>query len=680
MPVVIPEATLVRDLILTLLAAAVGGALAHVLRLPSFLGYIVGGALVGPVVAPPGTGEFAVMEQLAELGVLLLMFTLGLQFSLKELVRVRAVALGGGLLGILLTLGLFVGLSGAAGLSRPEALALGAAVSVSSTMIIAKLLMEREELETVHGRLAIGTLLVEDLAVVVMLFLLPALATGPEGARPLDVLAALGKGLAVVGPVFWLALRVVPPLLDRVARARNVELFLLITLVLSLGTGLAAAQLGLSPALGAFLGGLIIGESDHVYETLARVLPLRDLFVALFFVSVGMLVDPQLLLGNLPLVGLLVAVAVVGKGVIRGALVWLFRYPPKVALLVALTFTQIGEFSFVLGKVGAQLGLVSPGSYNALLAASLLSIVLSSFLFRAAPIAWAALERRFPGLAVERGRVPGGPAVAAGAEAGAEAGEGEGPPGPERGHVLVCGYGRMGSAVGAALERFGVPFVVVERDWEKAQRLKARGLRVIVGDAAQEPVLRAARPEGAALAVLALPDFPHARGAVRHLRALNPALPVIARAHWDEEREELFREGVTEVIQPEFEGAIELIRHALLHVGVPALELEGYLHELRQQRYSALLQQWLQREDPHRRLQKVQEVEIPRGSPLAGRSLRECQIRERTGVTVLQIRRRRGQTLVNPPPETVLEPGDRVLVLGTPAQIVEFIEMGRACE
>lgn len=667
-----PESTLFRDLILALLAAAGGGALAYLLKLPLFLGYIVGGALVGPFVAAPGTSEFRVIEQLAELGVLLLMFTLGLEFSLKELVRMRGVALGGGLLGIVLMIALFGGLSRGIGLPLTETLVLGATVSVSSTMIIAKLLLERGELDTRHGRLAIGTLLVEDLAVVVMLFLLPALAAlGGQTAGPspeaegsgdvLGVLWAFGKGLAVVVPVFWIAMRGVPPLLDRVAQARNFELFLLVALVLSLGTGLITAQVGLSPALGAFLAGLVIGESDYVHETLARVLPLRDLFVALFFVSMGMLLDPELLAGNLPLVGLLVTAGVLGKGLVRGALVWLFRQPAKVALFTALAFTQIGEFSFVIGKMGAELGLLSPAGYNALLAASLLSIFLSSFLFRLAPPLWDFVRRRFPRLEAER-RAP----------------EGEIPEvGPLRGHVIVCGYGRMGSAVGEALERFRVPFVVVERNPQKAQQLKAQGVAVIVGDASYEPVIQATHPERARLAVLALPDFPRAKGAFRHLRARNPSLPVLARAHWDEEREELFREGISEVIQPEFEGALELIRHALLHAGVPARELEEYLHELRQRRYSVLLQEWLQREDPHGRLQKVQEVEIPRESSLVGRSLQECRIRERTGVTVLQIRRRRGPTVLNPPPETVLEPGDRVLVLGTPTQIVEFIELSR---
>lgn len=664
-----PEFTLFRELILALLAATGGGVLAYLLRLPLFLGYIVGGALAGPFVAPAGTPEFGVIEELAELGVLLLMFTLGLEFSLKELLRMRGVALGGGLLGIVLMIALFTGLGQGIGLSLTEALVLGAIVSVSSTMIIAKLLLERGELDTAHGRLAIGTLLVEDLAVVVMLFLLPALAawgTSPEAGADggvLGIVGAFGKGVAVVVPVFWLAMRVVPPLLDRVARARNFELFLLIALVLSLGTGLIAAQVGLSPALGAFLAGLIIGESDYVHETLARVLPLRDLFVALFFVSMGMLLDPDLLAGNLPLVAVLVTAGVLGKGLIRGLLVWLFRRPLRVALFTALAFTQIGEFSFVMGKMGAELGLLSLAGYNALLASSLLSIFLSSFLFRLAPPLWDFVSRKFPRLDVER-RVVG---------LDLEVPEGA----PLGGHVIVCGYGRMGSAVGEALERFRVPFVVVERDPEKAQKLKSQGVAVIVGDASHEPVLHATHPEQARLTVLALPDFLRAKGAFRYLRARNPALPVLARAHWDEEREELFREGVAEVIQPEFEGAIELIRHALLHVGVPAMEMEEYLHELRQRRYGVLLQEWLRREDPHGRLQKVQEVEIPRESPLAGRSLRESQIRERTGVTVLQIRRRKGQTVLNPPPETVIEPGDRVLVLGTPTQIVEFIELSR---
>ena len=656
-----PESTFFRDLAFVLLAALGGGFVAHLLRLPLFLGYIVGGVLIGPFTPGPQVAEPRFIEQLAEIGVVLLMFTMGLEFSLKELLRVRVVALGGGLLGMLAMIGILLLLGNRLGLAFDESLFVGAAISVSSTMVIAKLLMEREELNSEHGHLMIGTLLVEDLAMVVLLVLLPAVHQLQQGELTTVALALL-KGLGILVPVVFLATRAVPPLIDRIAHTRNFELFILVALVLSLGTAVATAQLGLSPAMGAFLAGLIIGESDFVHETLARILPLRDLFVALFFVSMGMLINPAIILQNLPLHGLLVGLVVVAKGLIRGLIVYLFRYPLRVAFLVALGFTQIGEFSFVLARLGVNLGAVSFASYNVILATALLSIFISTFLFRLRHPGWARLSARFPRIVLPPEEI-----LPADSEA----------PAPSHGHVIICGYGRIGSAVGDALEKFGIPQVIIEADRQILKRLKDRGIPVIYGDAANERVCRAAHPEKAALAMIALPDSFHARQAFRSLKSLSPNLSIIVRAHWDEEREELFREGVTEVIQPEFEGSIEMIRHALAHVGVPALDMQSHLQELRQQRYSNLLQQWLHREDPTQRLQKIQEIEIPPGSALAGCSLRECKVRERTGVSVLQVRHKNREITSNPTPDARLEAGDKVVVMGSPSQLIAFIEMNQ---
>ncbi len=653
-----PETTFF--LAFVLLAALGGGFVAHLLKLPLFLGYIAGGALIGPFTPGPQVAEFRFIEQLAEIGVVLLMFTLGLEFSLKELLRVRTVAMGGGLAGMAVMIGLFLALAGLFEIAFYEAFFIGAAISASSTMVIAKLLMEREELNSEHAHIMIGTLLVEDLAMVVLLILLPAVRE-LQRVGALEVSLALLKGLAILVPVVFLATRTVPALLERIARTRNFELFILVTLVLSLGTAVVTAQLGLSPAMGAFLAGLIIGESDFVHETLARVLPLRDLFVALFFVSIGMMINPTIILENWPLHALLVGLVVIVKGLSRGLLVYLLRYPLRVAFLVALGFTQIGEFSFVLAKLGVELGALSFEHYNVILATALLSIFISTFLFRMAHPWWSWLSARLPGLESTPQQMP----LPEGARLL-----------PPK-HVIICGHGRIGRAVGEALERFGIPQVVIEADRQIAAQLKDQGIPVIYGDAANEGVCRAAQPKQASLAVIALPDSFRARQAFHNLKRLSPKLPIIVRAHWDEEREELFRVGVTEVIQPEFEGAMEMIRHALLHLEIPALEMESYLHELRQQRYSQLLQEWLQREDPFHKLQKIQEIEIPEGSSLVGLSLRDAKVRERTGVSVLHVRRKDGSTISNPAPETILLAGDRVLVLGSPSQLIEFIEMNR---
>jgi CPA2 family monovalent cation:H+ antiporter-2 len=655
-----PETIFFRDLAFVLLAALGGGFVAHLLRLPLFLGYILGGALIGPFTPGPQVAEPRFIEQLAEIGVILLMFIVGLEFSLKDLMRMSTGALGSSLLGMLALIGLFLALSGLFSLTLSQALFIGTAISVTSTMVMAKLLTERDEIHSEHGRLMIASSLVEDLALVILLVLLPAVHRS-QIVSITDVGWSLLKGLAILVPVLLLATRVMPPLIERVARTRNFELFLLITLTLSLGTAVLTAQVGLSPAMGAFLAGLIIGESDFIHETLARIVPLRDLFVALFFVSVGMLINPTIIWENWPLHALLVGLVVIAKGLSRGLIVYLLRYPLRVAFLVTLGFTQIGEFSFVLAKLGVELGALTFEHYNVILATALLSIFISTFLFRLGHPLWAYVSARLPGLEPP----PEGLTSSVLSETASP------------GHVILCGYGRIGSAVGTALEQFNIPQVVIESDRQILAQLKDRSIPVIYGDAANERVCHAAHPDTATLAVIALPDAFHARQAFRNLKRLNPQLPIIARAHWDEEREALFREGVTEVIQPEFEGSIEMIRHALAHVGIAALDMESYLHQLRQQRYSRLLQEWLQREDPTGKLQKIQEVEISAGGAFSGHSLRECQIRERTGVSVIQVRHKAGEITANPSPDTVLHPGDRVVVMGSPSQLIEFLEMNR---
>ena len=657
------------DLAIVLLSALGGGLLAHFLKLPLFLGYIVGGAVVGQIV-PIAHGEgFEFIELLAEVGVVLLMFTLGLEFSLKDIQRVGIPAIVGGVLGMAAMMGLFVPIGTAIGLGLFESLFIGAAISVSSTMVISKLLIDRDEVTLEHGRLMIGILLVEDLVVVLLLVLFPAITQADQG-QVLDVGFALLKAFAILIPVLILAMKVVPWIVERIARTGNFELFILVSLSFGVGTAVGSAQLGLSTAMGAFLAGIIISESDYVHETLARILPLRDLFVALFFVSIGLLIDPKILLGaepslllaNWQIAALLVGIVVIGKGLIRGVTTLLIKYPLRVAFFVALGFTQIGEFSFVFAEQGRQLGIISDSNYNIILAASLMTILISSLLFRSAHPIWGKLRTRFPKL--ERD-----PQYELESEQSSKSG-----------HVILFGYGRIGRAVGTALQKFNIPFVVIEADSQIVQRLKEENIDVIFGDASSERVVKAAKPETASVAIIALRVFFHIRESFRHMKRLNPKLPVLVRAHWDEEREELFKEGVSEVIQPEFEGAIETIRHALVHVGVPAIQMETYLDSLRRQRYGKFVQEWMEREDPFHKTHKLQEIELPEHSPLRGISLNDCNLRGELGISVIQIERKNGDQIVNPPADVVLEAGDHLMVMGTPTQLIEFIEMSKSVE
>jgi len=341
-----------RDLAYVFLAALLGGGVAWFARQPLILGYVVGGILISPLTPGPGVERVHTFELFAEIGVILLMFSIGIEFSLRDLLRVKWVALIGGPLGILLSVALALGVGSVLGWSPLFGLIIGVVVSVASTMVLARLLVDRGELHTQHGRVMIGITLVEDLAVVVL-------------TRLLAIGAALGKALAILLPSGYIATKLVPPLMTRVARTRNAELFLLVALGVGLGTAALSQALGLSLALGAFLAGLVISESDYAHETLARLLPLRDAFVALFFVTLGALIDPRTLFDHLPLLGVMVGLIVVGKLVIWTVVTVLFGYAVWTAVLVGIGLTQIGEFSFILVQAARTAGHVGEDVYNA---------------------------------------------------------------------------------------------------------------------------------------------------------------------------------------------------------------------------------------------------------------------------------------------------------------------------
>jgi CPA2 family monovalent cation:H+ antiporter-2 len=514
---------------------------------------------------------------------------------------------------------------------------IGLVASVASTMVLARLLIDRGELHARHGRVMIGITLVEDLAVVVLTVVLPTLGT-PEPDRLLAVAAALGKAVAILAPFAWLAWKVVPRLLLRVARTRNDELFLMVALALGLGTAALTQAVGLSLALGAFLAGLLISNSDYAHETLARLLPVRDIFVAVFFVTIGCLIDPATVLANLPLLLAIIGLVVAGKLVIWTGVVRLFGYPLATAFLVGVGLTQIGEFSFILVQVARGAGHVGADVYNATLAAALLTILINATLVRAAP-AWVAPRR---------------------ADARQAA------PAPDAGHVVLAGFGRVGSAVGEALDTFGLPYSVVERDPDVVGALRARGVSCIFGDAGQPPVLEAAGAGHAALVVVVLPDADSAAAAVRAARALNPDTPVIARARRAGESDLLRHHGATAVVQPELETAATVIQHAL---GAMRLSDAATLAYLARFRHAMAVADGPPASEGT--LPEVQELALT-GGRLADQSLRQAQIRERFGVTVVAIRRPDGSVVFNPAPDAMLHEGDRVRVFGLPEQIQAF--------
>jgi CPA2 family monovalent cation:H+ antiporter-2 len=376
-----PNPILFRDLSYIFLAAVVGGLLAWRLRLPLILGFVLGGIAISPFTPGPHVSDLHTFEVFAEVGVVLLMFSIGVEFSIPDLLRVKWVALVGAPLGILVMLGVAIGVGNLAGWNIKEALVIGAAISVASTMVLARLLTDSGSMTAIHGRVMIGITLVEDLAVICMTLILPAL--GGSG-KDIFVKAAwtLGKALLLLVPLAFLANKVIPPLFRRVKATCNPELFLLIAIAVCLGTAALAQAVGFSVALGAFLAGLSISGLEDLHDAHTQLVPLRDTFVALFFVTLGTLIDPHVLAKSLPLLGLMLLLIVAGKFLVWAAVVWIFRYSFWTAIAVAAGLTQIGELSFVVVQVGRSSGMVGENVFSTLIAASLISILLNVFIVR----------------------------------------------------------------------------------------------------------------------------------------------------------------------------------------------------------------------------------------------------------------------------------------------------------
>jgi K+:H+ antiporter len=548
-------ATIVGGLVL----AFILGALAHRMRISPLVGYLLAGVLVGPT-TPGFVADPALAGDLAEIGVILLMFGVGLHFSLADLLSVRFIAVPGALVQIAFATALGMGLAWSLGWSLGADLVFGLALSVASTVVLLRALQERRLVETEQGRIAVGWLIVEDLAMVLTLVLLPPVAGllggtaetgtaagGGEIARTIGVTFA--KVAAFVALMLVIGRQVVPRILHYVAHTGSRELFRLAVLSLALGVAYGAAELfGVSFALGAFFAGMVLAESELSHRAAEESLPLRDAFAVLFFVSVGMLFDPTILLRAAgPLIAALLIV-MLGKSAAALLIVLAFRHPLRTALTISASLAQIGEFSFILAGLGVSLGLLPQEGRDLILAVAILSILFN-------PLFFAALDRLGPWLELH---------VATAAETPTPR------PAPTdlpttslKDHIVLVGFGRVGSRVGEELEREKLPFLVIEDRDELVETLRTRGIETIHGNAAAPEVIAAANPAGARSLLIAIPDGYEAGQIVEQGRAANPAIEIIARAHSDEEVAHLQRYGADLVIMGENEIAHRMVERAL---------------------------------------------------------------------------------------------------------------------
>jgi K+:H+ antiporter len=630
----------------------------HRLRLPALPGFIVAGAVVGP----NGFGlvnDAHRVEALAELGVILLLFTIGIEFSFKRLREVGRQAALGGLVQMGGTLGVTAALGLAAGWPWRVAVFVGLLAGLSSTAIVLKILADRGEIDAPHGRLATGVLIFQDLCVVPIMLALPFLA-GRAGGGAAGLALALAKAALVVVGVIVLARTLVPRALAVILSTRSRELFLIAVILLGTLTALGTAAAGASLALGAFLAGLVISESDYGHQAMAELLPFRDVFISLFFVTVGMLVRFDFLRAY-PLVTVgIVALVMVGKAAIAALGPALMGYAARVTLLAGLAVAQVGEFAFVVAREGRDAGLLDGALYQGFLAVAVSTMLLTPFVLQGGPALLdrlggvGALDRLLPGR--RGGGEPLAPTTA-----------------PVRDHVIIAGYGLNGRNLASALRTIGVTHLIVELNSQAVRDARSRGEPAFYGDAAREEILRALGIERARLLVVAISDPAATRRIVRVARGLNASLHIIARTRYVAEIPELARLGADDVIPEEFETSIEIFSRVLAQYGVPRAEVGRLVDQVRAEHYHALrdpspasaLHAVATAELPQMR---VDRVRLPPQAPAVGRTLAETGLRTQTGALVLSIRR--GDTDVpTPDPRFRLAAGDELAVVGQPAQL-----------
>ena len=560
--------TFVFDIALVLGSSALGGFIAHRLRQPVLLGYLLAGLVIGPF----GWGQINQIEEiksLAQIGVAFLLFALGVEFSLAELKRVKDIAIKGSLLQIGLTIALVALLTTLLGwvASPIKGIFMGAILSLSSTAVVLKTLTERGEVNTIHGQVMLAILIAQDLALGLMLAMLPALDR-PDNLLPALVAAVIKAVLffaSAIAAGYW----IIPRLMSSVAKTENSELFLLTVIALCLGIALVTDSLGLSIEMGAFVAGLTIAEIDYADQALAKMIPLRDTFASLFFASIGMLINPVTLWQNLGVIIGLVALVMIGKAGIIFPIVWRFGYSFKTAVISSLGLNQIGEFSFVLAVLGERLNFIDGDRYDLLIGTTAITLVLTPIgmkfspeiarkLASVAPIAKFLEQQQNKGISV---------------------------PQTINNHIVVAGYGRVGKVLVKVLRDRNYNVLVIENSEAAVRSLRQEKISYIFGDADSELVLAKAHLASAKAIAIALPDPSSTRILLKSAREINPNIDIVARSHSDREIDLLTQLGVTEVVQPEFEAALEMGRQILSTLGEDDLEVTSLIQEIRTDRY-----------------------------------------------------------------------------------------------
>jgi len=614
------------------------------LRLPSLIAYLAGGMLAGP----HGLGlitDIHSIDMLAEIGVVLLLFEIGIEFSFRHLLRIKKIVLLGGVAQVLLTAMIVFGISSLIVKGANEAVMLGLMVAMSSTAIVLKILHEKAAVDAPHGSISLGILIFQDIAVLPMMIIVPLLA-GTDSAQGVGLGQTLARAAGLIAMLVLMARWVVPFVLHRVARTRNGELFQLTLITLVLGVAMLSVFVGLSPAMGAFLAGLIISESEYSHQALGSVIPFRDTFISFFFISIGLMLDLDFFILHWQLIILITLGVIVVKAFAGSVAALVLRYPMRTAIIAGLTLAQIGEFSFILSKAGLDYDILSPDIYQLFLSVTILSMALTPLTISLAPRVAAFIIRSKKILASTEKPQPGDNALS--------------------NHVIIIGYGINGKQLATAARHFGIRYVIIEMNPDTVRRLKAEGEPVMFGDASYHPVLHEAGIANARVAAVAVSDSAATMRIVEQLRRSNPNIHIIARARFMQQAEPLLMLGANEVIPQEYETAIEVFSRVLQKYLVPRNEMEDFIARARSEGYAMFrsLSAGNEMDEKWRDAlpgMEISSFRVRMNSPADNRLLYEIDFRA-LSANILAIKSTDGLS-ATPSAQSRLKPDDIVIVL-----------------
>lgn len=653
---------LLQDILILLSFSVVIVFVLQRLKFPSIIGFLITGVIIGPY----GLSLIRAVEQveiLAEVGVILLLFVIGMELSIKQLASIRKTVFIGGFLQVGLTVGVAALVYNLLGNSWNESVFVGFLFSLSSTAIVLKTLQDRQEISAPHARNALAILIFQDIIVVPMMLVTPMVA-GESSDVAMDILMLLVKSAIVVVLTYVSARYIVPRLMHAVAKTNSKELFLLVTITLCFAIAFLTAEIGLSLALGAFIAGLIISESEYSYQATSIILPFRELFTSFFFVSVGMLLNLSFFLNNIPIILLLVFIVLILKSSVAAVAVAVLKYPTKTALLTGLALFQVGEFAFILSKIGIAYNLLTPQTNQYFLSVSIVSMLITPFVIMFSEN----ISDKVLGIKRKLGlkREPNPNGMEENVEADLE------------NHLVIIGYGINGSNLARAATASNIPFIVIETNAEIVQREKAKGLPIIFGDATHDHILETVHLSKARAAVIAISGTTDTQNIIKNIRSISDSLYLVVRTRYVKETSELLALGADEVIPEEFETSIQIFEHILHNFLVPEGDIVQLIHQVRADNYQ-MFKGELKGPKTYRSSEladfNIKSLRMRSDSnKFLGKPLRELDLRAKYGINILAIKRK-DQLLESVQPDEIIKQGDIIYIQGAQSKVEAFYKL-----